>query len=116
MSKELKKIIDEYKNNAESHGDATNAGDYKVANKCHDKLIKALKELRKLGEEGSIALLSLTDEKNDSIRCWAATHSLKYNTEKAEKTLQDLHKQSGPIAFNAEMVLSEWKKGTLEIP
>lgn len=116
MTNEIAKFVDGYRSYAEKHGVATNEGDYKVANKSHDKLLKALKKIRSFGEEGSLALLSLTDDDNDSVRCWAATHSLTFNEEKAEKTLQDLTLKGGPISFNAEMVLDEWRKGTLEIP
>jgi predicted transcriptional regulator len=116
MKKKLEEFIADYMENAVTHGEATNEGDYKVANASHDKLMTALSEIRKFGNEGDIALLALSDDENDSVKCWAATHSLKYNKDKAEKVLLDLSKKSGPIAFNAEMVLSEWKKGTLEIP
>jgi hypothetical protein len=116
MNNELQASIDTYRKNAANHGKATIEGDYESANKCHDLLIKALNEIRSYGEEGSIALLSMVDEKNDSVKCWAATHSLKYDENKSEQVLKELSLEKGPIAFNAEMVLSEWEKGTLEIP
>jgi hypothetical protein len=41
---------------------------------------------------------------------------LKYDERKAKKTLKEVAKGKDIIAFNAEMVLREWKKGTLELP
>ena len=115
MKKDLDGLVADYVKNAVRHGEATIEGDFKAANNSHDKIIKALSEIRKYGNEGDIALLALIDDDNDSVKCWAATHSLKYHKEKSEQILLYLSKKSGPIAFNAEMVLSEWKNGTLEI-
>jgi len=116
MKKELDTLIAVYKENASKHGQAIKEGDYQLANDSHDLLINALREIREYGEKGAIALASMIQDNDDSVKCWAATHSLNYDQDKAERTLSDLSEKSGPIAFNAEMVLSEWKKGTLEIP
>jgi hypothetical protein len=116
MNKELDTLIAVYKENASKHGKAIVEGDYNLANESHDLLIQVLIEIRKHDEEGAIALASIIQDKDDSVKCWAATHSLSYDQDKSEKALLDLSEKKGPIAFNAEMVLSEWKKGTLEIP
>ncbi len=113
MNKEIEELIDEYKLNAAKHGDTIKEGNYKVGNKCYDKLMIALNRIKEYGDEGNEALLSLTDDENDSVRCWSACHSLKYNEEKAVKTLEEIQKQKGIISLSAEMTLSEWRKGNL---
>ena len=116
MKKELKALIYTYKENAKKHGKSIKNGDYESANESHDLLIDALRQIRNQGEEGAKALATMINDKNDSVKCWAATHSLIYDQEKAETALLEISKKKGPIAFNAEMVLSEWKKGSLKIP
>ena len=116
MTSELEKVVAEYKLYAENHGKATLDGDSVKANINHDKIIESLHQIRQHGNEGNVALLLLTDDTNQSVRCLAATHSLNFNERKAKKVLKKLSKENGIIAFNAKMVLNEWKKGTLELP
>jgi len=115
MTDKLKKIIAEYRLCAKKHGEATMEGDYKLANENYDKLVKLLQKIRQFGNDGDIALLSLIEDENQSVRCWAATDSLKYDKRKAVKVLKKLSKEEGIIAFDAKMVLSEWKKGNLKL-
>ncbi|MCE5185145.1 MAG: DUF2019 domain-containing protein [Planctomycetaceae bacterium] len=112
----IDKVLAEYKFYAEEHGKGTLEGDYKKANKNHDKIIKTLERLRQFGKEGNDALLSLIHDQNQSVRCWAATHCLAFNEKEARNALGQLAREDGIIAFNAKMVLEEWKKGNLQIP
>jgi hypothetical protein len=114
--KKLNELLSEYISYAEQHGEAIAEGNYKIANKSHDKLLKTLMAIRQYKTEGCNALLKLTDHEKDAVRGWAAIHSLKYDTEKSEKVLEEITKKKGIISFSAEMALKEWKKGTLEIP
>jgi len=116
MNVELERYIHMYRENAILHGEASQNGDYKSANKSHDIIIKTLYKIRELDDVGNDALLTLTDDKDASVRVWAATHSLEYDTIKAEKTLSQLASCEGIIALGAEITLSEWKAGTLELP
>lgn len=116
MTKKIKSVIDEYKNYAINHGKATLEGNSAVANRNYDKLKTVLKKIREFGNEGGLALLSLLEEDNQSIRCWAATDSLKFDENKAKKALKKLSKEDGIIAFDAKMVLQEWEKATLKLP
>ena len=116
MIKELERIIEEYKSYAVNHGEATLEGDSTVANQNYDKLKTVLKQIKEFGDDGGLALLSLLEDNNQSIRCWAATDSLRFNESKAKKALKKLSKEDGIIAFDAKMVLKEWRKGTLKLP
>jgi len=113
---DLESLIAQYKVCAKKHGEATMEGNYKRANMNYDKLVELLKKIRQFGNEGNIALLSLTEDENQSVRCWASTDSLQFDKSKAIKVLKKLAKEDGIIAFDAKMVLSECKKGTLKLP
>ncbi len=105
-----------YAENAALHGKMSEEGNDELANTAHDAVVDAYCELQSHGDEGMNALLTLMDHKNDSVRCWAATHSLTTADEKAVAVLREIADGVGAVSFTAEMVLSEWKKGTLEIP
>ncbi len=116
MSKSISELVTKYRQNALEHGAATAIGDHKRTNECHDLLMAAVRGLREQGVQGSEALLPLLDDQDQSVRCWAATHCLKVAEGRARRTLVDLASEPGIVAFTAEMVLSEWDKGTLDIP
>ncbi len=116
MKKSIEDVIQNYKNLAIAHGKATLAGDYKAANKNHDKLISLVPMIRDYGKEGVAALARLAEDADDAVVCWSATHLLKSNEAKAIAALNRLTAKSGPMAFNAEMVLKQWKKGELVLP
>lgn len=114
--KELEDIILKYRAYAITHGAATLAGDYKVANKSHDKLVALVPFIRGYGKNGEVALALLAEDSDDAVACWAATHLLKVDEMKATTVLRRLAGKGGPIAFNAEMVLKQWRKGELVLP
>ena len=112
----IKKLISDYIKYAKEHGNGTENGDYIRTNKAYGKIIETYKEIIKLGEEGQQALLELLKHNNLSVSGWAATHSLEFAEENAIHTLENNALCKGIIAFDAKMVLEEWKKGTLVIP
>jgi len=111
--KTLKEHIEMYVESAINHGKATMMGDYKIANKNYYRIMKALNNILKYGSEGREEILKLLINEDDSVKCWAATHSLKYNELKALITLNDLSKGKGLICSDAKIVIEEWKKGNL---
>ena len=108
--------ISKYIENAINHGEATNKGDHKKANKCYEKLIEAYLQIRNSGENWIDEFIELLLHENDSVKCWSATHLLKYREQEAIKTLKELNTGKGITSFDAEMVLEEWKKGNLKLP
>ncbi len=111
MSNEL---IEQYATCAKRHGHATISGDSSAANAAHDDLYAVFRELKK---SGNLACLEpLLRESDVNVRCWAATHYLLVDERRATKALKALSKGSGMAAFDAEMVLAEWKAGRLEFP
>ena len=116
MSKSVGELVAEYRHSAVEHGAATAIGDHKKANKHHDLLMAAVHGLRQQGTTGDEGLLSLLDDDDQSVRCWAASHCLRIDEDRARSTLEQLAAEPGILAFNAQMILSEWDKGTLDVP
>lgn len=114
--KKLEDVILKYRTYAVAHGNATREGDYKAANKSHDGLTALIPAIRGYGKEGEAALALLAEDSEDAVACWAATHLLKIDEIRATTVLSRLAGRSGPIAFNAEMVLKQWRKGALVLP
>ena len=113
---EITQLEQQYRSYAEAHGAATQKGDYKSANKNHDKLMVVLAAIRKVGSEGESALVRLSNDPNEAVSCWAATHSLPFDEVAALKVLERLSERTGPMGFNAKMVVQQWKSGQLTIP
>jgi len=105
-----------YRAHSLAHGAATESGDSTEGNKHYDGIVKALRSLRELGKPGEQALLDLIGDSEAWVRCWAATHSLAVNPERARGALEELATMKGIVAFSARTVLDEFAKGTLEVP
>jgi hypothetical protein len=116
MRSPLGEVVQEFRNYAAAHGRATLAGDYEAANKNHDKLVELVPVIREYGTDGRLALALLADDADDAVSCWSATHLLKVDEAKAISVLSRLAAKTGPMAFNAEMVLKQWRKGDLMLP
>jgi hypothetical protein len=99
---------------ARDHGLATDEGDDLLANRSHDDLHAALRDLIEQGERR--ILIDLLAHEDASVRAWAATHVLPIAEARAIEVLEELTKLPGIIGFEAEMVLKEWRKGTLVLP
>jgi hypothetical protein len=115
-SEDIEKLEQQYRGYAEAHGAATLNGDYKSANKNYGKLIAVLAALRKAGSDGHSALARLSGDTNEAVACWAATHSLPFDEGTALSVLERLSERTGPMGFNAKMVVQQWKNGQLVIP
>jgi hypothetical protein len=115
MMETIEGLIAEYTKSAIEHGLGTENGNSKRTNRAYDKIHRCYQSLKNFGDLGSQAITNLMEHENDSVKCWSAYHSLLYHRQKAVETLEDLAKKDGIIAFNAEMTLELWKKGTLKI-
>jgi hypothetical protein len=116
MSESVEKLKTEYREMAVAHGKATFSGDYKAANLSHDKIVALVPKIRVFGKEGEAALLALTQDHDEAVACWAATHALSFNEKQSLYVLENLAKKPGPMGFNAKMVVQQWKKGQLILP
>lgn len=109
-------IISNYVEQAIAHDRATEEGNSDAANKAYDKNMEALKELRKLPDKGKVILSRLLSHENVGVRVSAATHLLPLDEKKAVRVLEEVSKLPGLVAFDAKMVLQEWRAGRLQIP
>lgn len=109
-------LKEEYREIAAAHGIATLNGDYKAANSQYERLVALVPRIRSCGSSGEEALFELTNDNNDAVVCWAATHSLSFDPARALSALEQLSQKKGPIGFDATMVVQEWKKGSLVLP
>ncbi len=114
--KTLSDYIRIYEECAIKHGEGTEKGDYKLANKNHDRLMKAFEKILDYGTIGRDAILKLLQHQDASVRCWAATHSLNYDEPQAIKTLEEITRGKGLICSDAKIVIEEWRKGNLKLP
>jgi succinate dehydrogenase flavin-adding protein (antitoxin of CptAB toxin-antitoxin module) len=111
----IESILNQYKQAAFLHGQATLTGDYKKGNRHHDVIIGCYIKLRTTGIEAIEQLATLLDDEDDSVVTWAATHLLPYHEKRSIEVLTGISTKPGIIAFAAQMVLSEWRKGALTL-
>ena len=113
----LESIKQQYIDAALLHSKASADGDYKIANKQAGVLKRIYQRIDNETIDKSI-LIELLGNENISVRGWAAAHllGLKYETNKAEETLQNIAVMKGKDVsenleiFSAQMVLKVWKE------
>lgn len=113
MNDELLQLTKLYRDSAIAHGEFMLAGNHREANKLHDKIINTMKQIRLHEADGDAVLLELVTDKNPSVACWAATHSLRKFEAVAKDVLEKISQNRGPIGFTAKMTVQEWNKGRL---
>lgn len=112
---EARQLLDRYVAAAEAHLSASVEGDHVRANAAHRRLHATLRQLRKLGPEGTDALRVAAQHQSPGVRCWAATHLLETHPDVAVPALQLLAAGENPfVAFSARMVIEEFRKGRLQ--
>jgi hypothetical protein len=115
MTRQVGDLISEYREHAVQHSVATESGEFEKGNEHHDMLFAVVRRLRTAGDDGNRALLTLLEDEAAGVRCWAATHCLIVDERRARQVLADLSYYQGIVGFNAQMVLSEWDNGSLEV-
>ena len=116
--KDIDTIIDEYRNYAIMHWNASKEGDYKTANKNYSKLTKIYKTFVVNQELRETALLKLLNDESYAVQTWAASHCLglgefKDSAIKCLEYISRLNSTEAP-SFEAKMTLQVWKeKGSL---
>jgi hypothetical protein len=98
-------------NAAIKHGDATESGDYKSANKAYAQIINAKDDLKNAGKLK--LLFELLNHTSISVRLWAAREMLPYYKDESIKVLRDITKLNNIYSLDADTVISEWQKGNL---
>ncbi|NOW94687.1 DUF2019 domain-containing protein [Mucilaginibacter sp. SG564] len=98
---------------ASKHAEASQTGDYKIANKSYKEIANAYTFLK--DHDSLLVLLDYLDHKSTGVRIWAATYVLPINEKKGIATLEDVGKSTqGILSSTAKTTLSEWLKGNLK--
>lgn len=110
-----KMALDLFYENAKKQALATENGDYKNGNENVDKIRQAiiyLKETNSLSD-----LFDFLKNNSVGVRLWTATYLLPIYEKECIKVLEDIinGNKDSIHSFDAEMVLSEWKKGSLNL-
>ncbi len=82
------------------------------ANEWARKLHEHYKMLRQ-SEAGRAGIGELMSDADAHVRCWAASHFLVWNPERARPVLEQLREARGVCSFDAGVVLNEFDAGTL---
>ena len=110
----MESIKSKYRLLSIEHGKAIDKGDYKKANKLHDKitgLYSLLKSKSKL-----VILEELFGDDNDSVKLWSATHSLVINENEALRILKEIKNKSSKIeGLTASTTLHMWSEKLLNL-
>ena len=116
MGADVQSAMERYTGAAEVNSSASFAGDAARSNAAYDEMIEALHELDRLANGDRSPLLSLLSHRSEGVRLAAATHLLKTHTKEAVRCLKRLASGKGMVAFEAQITLSEWKAGRLDVP
>jgi hypothetical protein len=112
---QMTSAIERFEQAAIDHGKYMKTGNSAACNRAYDKGRQALRELRIQPDRGQTALLGLLNHDDDSVRVWAATDLLSLNSELAIPVLERIAAGAGVVAFDALMVLKEWRAGRLKV-
>lgn len=113
--KNIEEAISLFVDNAKEHAISSMTGNYKKGNKCFDNKMKCLSFLYK---EHKLELLQVyLTHKDVGVRESTAYALLNYFPAECERVLSEIAQGGyGIISFNADITLSEWKKGNLDFP
>ena len=106
-------LISAYQEAARQHGDASEDGDYKTANKSAGLIAAIYAELRRQGLAAQKELLSLLASPTPGVRLWSASHALEFSPDEGERVLSELAMQRQVLGLSAATTLKEWREGRL---
>ncbi|NVI96823.1 DUF2019 domain-containing protein [Myxococcus sp. AM009] len=110
----INELVQEYEQSAVAYGQALAAANHRAANRAHDRIASAYRELRR--RAAALHLLPLLKNENENVRSCAAAHALEFAPEQGEPVLLELAARPGPIRTPAEYALKAWRAGTLKFP
>ncbi|WP_187274351.1 DUF2019 domain-containing protein [Paenibacillus sp. N3.4] len=97
-----------------NHGDGTESGNFKKANKAANQIYDVVTELK--NQNNLQYLVQFLQHENDSVKLWSAGYLLNLQPEIALSALQTIMgRPKSLVSFSAEVTFSEWQKGTLKM-
>ncbi len=110
----IEELVQEYEQAAIAYGQALAAADSRAANRAHDKIAGAYRELR--SRAAASQLLPLLRSEDEYVRSCVAAHALEFAPEQGEPVLLWLAARPGLNRTRAEYALKAWREGTLKFP
>lgn len=107
-------LVQAYEKAAVSYGQALAAADHRAANRAHDTIVGAYRELR--SRAAAFHLLPLLRSEDETLRSVVAAHALEFAPEQGEPVLRELAARPGLRRTPAEYTLKAWREGTLQFP
>jgi hypothetical protein len=109
-------LVEAYRNAAKLHGEATDTGDHRAANKSAELIAAIYAELRRRGTAAQRELLPLLTDPVAGVQLWSASHALEFSPDDGESVLKQLSSRGPFLGLTAEMTLKEWRAGRLRFP
>ena len=110
----IEELVQEYEQAAVAYGQALAAADHRSANRAHDRIASAYRELR--SRAAASHLLPLLRSENENVRSCVAAHALEFAPEQGEPVLLGFAARPGRLRTPAEYALKAWREGTLKFP
>jgi hypothetical protein len=110
----IEELIQWYVAGVAAYEQALDAANSRAANRAHDEIAGAYRELRNRAE--APRLLPLLKSDNEPLRASVAAHALEFAPEHGEPVLLWIAARGGRGGFRAEMALKAWREGTLKFP
>ncbi|RKH51852.1 DUF2019 domain-containing protein [Corallococcus sp. AB049A] len=110
----IEELVQWYAEGSIAYGQALEAADSRSANRAHDKITGAYRELR--SRDARSQLLPLLQSENETVRTNVAAHALEFAPEFGEPVLLWIAKRPGRNGLAAEYALKNWREGTLNYP
>ena len=117
MSAEVERARAKFSEATKAHGQALENGDHKAANRAYALTHKAARVLQQSADHGEAVFLEMLKGDCHSTRKTAALFLLNLREREAIEALEEVARRGGPlVSFDAEMILSEWRNGSLQAP
>jgi hypothetical protein len=110
----IEELVQEYEQAAVAYGQALAAADHRAANRAHDRIAGAYRELR--SRAAASHLLPRFRSEDENVRSCVAAHALEFAPEQGEPILLEFTAHPGLIRTRAEYTLKAWREGTLKFP
>jgi hypothetical protein len=117
MRKAQREPEDDYLEAAVRFADARDRHDSRSSNKAHDKLIDAVRRIRRTRSDGGAAFFALlTGHPRALVRLWAALHLFPLDKDAAVLVMNSIaSSESSEAQLDAKITLEEITKGRLDV-
>ncbi len=109
---DIQSALEVFKEAAKCQAEATEKGNYKLANKYYNKIVSATLLLK---NTNSLTLLTdLMTDYSIGVRLWSACYLLPINEKESISVLEKIAKEPNIHALTADTTINEWEKGNLK--